>query len=66
MERPVKAALATALVPRLGYDAAADLAKEAHAKGKSIREVALERGALPAAELDVLLDPSGMIGGASP
>jgi fumarate hydratase class II len=59
-------ALATALVPRLGYDAAADLAKEAHAKGKSIREVALERGALPAAELDALLDPSGMIGGASP
>jgi fumarate hydratase class II len=49
--------LATALVPRIGYDAAAALAKEAHASGRSLRDVARERGVLPDAELDELLDP---------
>ena len=49
--------LATALAPRIGYDAAAELAKEAHASGRSLREVARERRVLPDAELDALLDP---------
>jgi fumarate hydratase class II len=56
-------ALVTALVPRLGYDAAAALAKEAFASGRSVREVALERGVLPAAELEALLDPRRQTGG---
>ena len=55
-------ALATALVPRLGYDAAAKLAQEAHSAGKSIRQAALDKGLMPAAELDALLDPANMIG----
>jgi fumarate hydratase class II len=51
--------LATALAPVIGYDEAAKLAKEAHKSGRTIRELALERG-LDAAELDRLLDPIAM------
>jgi fumarate hydratase class II len=49
-------ALATALAPRLGYDAAAEIAKEAFASGRSVREVCRARGVLSDAELDTLLD----------
>jgi fumarate hydratase, class II len=51
--------LATALAPMIGYDATAKLAKEALASGRTIRELALERG-IPAADLDQLLDPDRM------
>ena len=51
--------LATALAPVLGYDEAAKLAKEALKSGRTIRELALERGMDPA-ELDRLLDPAAM------
>jgi fumarate hydratase class II len=51
--------LATALAPVIGYDEAARLAKEAHRSGRTIRELALERGMDPA-ELDRLLDPAAM------
>ncbi len=51
--------LATALAPVIGYDAAARLAKDALANGRTIRELALERG-IPADDLDVLLDPDRM------
>ena len=51
--------LATALAPVIGYDAAAKLAKDAFASGRTIRELALERGMDPA-ELDRLLDPASM------
>jgi fumarate hydratase class II len=51
--------LATALAPVIGYDAAATLAKEAHASGRTIRELALERGMDPV-DLDRLLDPAAM------
>jgi fumarate hydratase class II len=51
--------LATALAPVIGYDAAAKLAKDAFASGRTIRELALERGMDPA-ELDQLLDPASM------
>jgi fumarate hydratase, class II len=51
--------LATALVPVIGYDEAAKLAKEALKSGRTIRELALERGIEPA-ELDRLLDPAAM------
>ena len=54
--------LATALAPRIGYDAAAALAKEAHESGRSLREVARERNVLPEAELDALLDPEKQAG----
>jgi fumarate hydratase class II len=51
--------LATALAPVIGYDEAAKLAKEAHRSGRTIRELALERG-MDAADLDRLLDPAAM------
>jgi fumarate hydratase class II len=54
--------LATALAPRIGYDAAAALAKEAHESGRSLREVARERAVLPEAELEALLDPKRQAG----
>ena len=51
--------LATALAPVIGYDDAAKLAKDAFASGRTIRELALERGMDPA-ELERLLDPASM------
>jgi fumarate hydratase class II len=54
-------AMATALVPRLGYDKAAALAKSAYAAGKTVRQAALEQGLLRADELDALLDPAKLI-----
>jgi fumarate hydratase class II len=53
-------ALATALAPAIGYDAAARIAKEAHATGKTVREVAMSQKVLPADELERLLDPASM------
>jgi fumarate hydratase, class II len=51
--------LATALAPEIGYDAAAALAKEGFKTGRTVRELALERG-IPAERLDDLLDPAAM------
>jgi fumarate hydratase class II len=51
--------LATALTPLIGYDDAAKLAKDALKSGRTIRELALERG-LDAADLDRVLDPAAM------
>jgi fumarate hydratase class II len=51
--------LATALAPEIGYDAAAALAKEGFKTGRTVRELALERG-IPAERLDELLDPAAM------
>ncbi len=52
--------LATALAPAIGYDAAAAIAKEAAASGRTIREVARERTELSEEELERLLDPARM------
>jgi fumarate hydratase class II len=51
--------LATALTPLIGYDEAARLAKDALKSGRTIRELALERGLDPG-DLDRLLDPAAM------
>jgi fumarate hydratase class II len=51
--------LATALAPEIGYDAATALAKEALKSGRTIRELATERG-IAADRLDELLDPAAM------
>ncbi|MEA2547656.1 MAG: fumarate hydratase, class [Chloroflexota bacterium] len=51
--------LATALAPEIGYDAATTLAKEALKTGRTIRELATERGVAPG-RLDELLDPASM------
>ncbi len=52
--------LATALAPRIGYDEAAAIAKQAFKEGKTARQVARERGVLPDTELDAVLDPRPM------
>jgi fumarate hydratase class II len=51
--------LATALAPVIGYDEAAKLAKEAFKTGRTIRELARERG-IDEERLDELLDPTAM------
>ena len=53
-------ALCTALAPVIGYDSAAQIAKEAWASGKTVRHVAQERGLLSSEELDRVLDASRM------
>jgi aspartate ammonia-lyase len=53
-------AVATALSPHIGYAATADIAKESVRTGKSIRQIAKERGVLSEAQLDQLLDPKRM------
>jgi fumarate hydratase class II len=53
--------IATALAPRLGYDAAAAIAKEAAATGETVLEVAKRRSGLPDDELAHLLDPARMV-----
>ena len=54
--------LVTALNPVIGYDAAASVAKEAFATGRTLRQVVLDRGLLDAETVDRLLDPSSMLG----
>jgi len=53
--------LVTALTPVIGYDAAASVAKEAHATGRTLREVVLGLGLMGPAELDEALDPRRML-----
>jgi len=48
-------ALVTGLVPHIGYDKAAALAKKAYASGRTIREVAEEEQILPSETLDKIL-----------
>ncbi len=53
-------ALATALNPAIGYDAAAKVAKAALSEGLSIREAAIDRGYLSEAEAEEVIDPLAM------
>jgi len=53
-------ALATALNPAIGYDKASEVAKAALKEGKTVREVAVEKGYLTEAEADEVLDPRRM------
>jgi aspartate ammonia-lyase len=48
-------AVATALVPAIGYEAASDVVRRAHESGTTIREAALAGGRLGEAEFDELL-----------
>jgi len=56
-------AMVTALVPKIGYDAAAEIAKESMRTGKTVRELCRERNVLPEAELAEALDPWGQTEG---
>jgi fumarate hydratase class II len=49
-------AMVTALAPRIGYDAAAAIAKESVATGKTVRQLCREKEVLPEEELAKLLD----------
>ncbi len=54
--------LVTALAPRIGYDAAARVAKKAHDEGTSLREAALALGAVSAEDFDAWVRPERMLG----
>ncbi len=49
-------AMVTSLAPKIGYDAAAKIAKEAYANGMTIRQLCLKKKVLPEDELNKLLD----------
>ncbi|MSR74170.1 MAG: class II fumarate hydratase [Planctomycetes bacterium] len=54
-------AMCTSLAPLIGYEAAADIAKDAWKTRRTVREVALARAVLPAEQLAKVLDPRNMI-----
>lgn len=58
MERSLM--LVTALAPKIGYDNAAKVAKEAHARGTTLKEEAVRLGFVTAAEFERLVQPDKM------
>jgi fumarate hydratase class II len=55
-------AMATAMAPEIGYEKAAALVKEAHATGKTIREIARAKSGIALERLKELLDPASQAG----
>jgi fumarate hydratase, class II len=53
-------ALVTSLAPIIGYDRAAEIAKESVQTGKTIRQLCREKKILPEAQLAAALDPIEM------
>jgi len=53
-------AVCTGLVPYIGYDASAAIAKQAAKTGRTVREVARETTSLTPEQLDAALDPFKM------
>jgi fumarate hydratase class II len=53
--------LVTALAPKIGYDAAAKIAKTAHKNGTTLREEAVGGGYVTNEEFDALVRPENMI-----
>ena len=53
-------AMCTSLVPEIGYDRSAAIAKKAFAEGKTVRQVALDEGVVSEDRLAELLDPMSM------
>jgi fumarate hydratase class II len=54
--------LVTALNPHIGYDNAAKIAKNAHRKGQTLKESALELGLVTAEQFDLWVRPEDMVG----
>ncbi|MEP6604136.1 MAG: lyase family protein, partial [Spartobacteria bacterium] len=52
--------IVTSLAPKIGYDRAAEIAKESVATGKTVRELVREKKILPEDELARALDPVAM------
>jgi fumarate hydratase class II len=61
MERSLM--LVTALNPHIGYDAAAQIARAAHAQGLTLREAAIASGRLTGEQFDAWVRPEQMVGG---
>src|SRR5213083_1494456 len=53
-------AMVTSLAPKIGYDRAAEIAKESAKTGRTVREIAREKKILPENELERELDPLKM------
>ena len=53
--------LVTALAPKIGYDAAAKIAKNAHKNGTTLKEEAVKGGYVTAEEFDAVVVPADMI-----
>ena len=53
-------AMVTSLAPKIGYDRAAEIAKESAKTGRTVREIAREKKVLPESELEAALDPVKM------
>jgi fumarate hydratase class II len=53
-------AMVTSLAPKIGYDRAAEIAKESAKTGRTVREIAREKKVLPEKELERALDPVKM------
>ncbi|MBQ8600711.1 MAG: class II fumarate hydratase [Clostridia bacterium] len=53
--------LVTCLSPKIGYEAAAEIAKTAHKKGLTLKEAAVQSGKLTEEEFDTLVDPEKMV-----
>src|SRR5437667_1593262 len=53
-------AMVTSLAPKIGYDRAAEIAKESAKTGRTVREISLKRKVLPEKELERALDPVAM------
>src|SRR6202008_296573 len=53
-------AMVTSLSPKIGYDRAAEIAKESARTGRTVREIAREKKILPEDELEQALDPIKM------
>ncbi len=56
--------MATALAPEIGYEKAAEIAKEAYKSGRTVRDVAREKSGLGEKRLAELLDPARQAGAA--
>jgi len=54
--------LVTALVPKIGYDKAAEIAKQAFENGTTLKEETLKTGLVSNDEFEDLMDPKNMIG----
>ena len=54
--------LVTALNPHIGYERAAQIARQAHASGSTLRAAAVGSGFVTAEEFDAWVDPRAMLG----
>jgi fumarate hydratase class II len=53
-------AMVTSLAPKIGYDRAAEIAKESASTGRTVRELCLSKKIVPEDELNRILDPISM------